>query len=94
MQLKSKLEYATEAERDAWQRGYNCFEPHKGPPGTGQDVLDAITPPGARSVVLHPLAVELLGELFGEFPEHLHGPLADGFGCAMYDSIQKRQAKD
>jgi hypothetical protein len=71
--------YNTDVERDAWQKGYNCFEPCQGQPATR--IGDAAG--GVRSIGIHPLSVELIGGLYEELPEHLHDALTDGWWCAF-----------
>jgi hypothetical protein len=78
--MRRKDSYNTDAERDAWQKGYNCFEPRSGKP-------PAVVSSG--SIGIHPLSVDLMADLYEELPEHLHVPLTDGWWCAFNDHLKK-----
>jgi hypothetical protein len=83
MQYIRKDSYKTDVERDAWQKGYNCFEARQGPPAT--QMLPAVS----GSIGIHPLSMELMEGLYEELPEHLHVPLTDGWWCAFNDHLKK-----
>ena len=78
-----KDEFATQAERDAWQMGFNAFEKYRGPAALPRVVREVAGAAGVRAEHIHPLSMELIYELMETQPKVLHKAIAAGFVCAI-----------
>jgi len=70
-------------EQEAFDIGYRCVLPHRGPKNPVQRWLEENVSEGVVGVPVHPLTKEMLYEAFERLPEHLHESLAKGFMTGM-----------
>jgi hypothetical protein len=81
---RQKDDFETDAERDAWQKGYSAFQPYDGPPTPIQRRHESW---GISAVGVN---VEALESLYARLPEDLHKAATDGWWSAFLDEMNQR----
>ena len=76
--MKAKDEFETEAQRQAWQRGYDMVLEHKGPKTPMEHWLDEKVPETTR-VAIHPLSVEMMSDEIEQLSEDCQEAMTAGF---------------